>query len=97
MKRLFDFTVAIFGLFILALPLVLLVWQLRRKVGTPVFFTQVRPGLHGVPFKMVKFRTMTSARGLNGELLPDAVRITAFGHWLRSTSLDELPEYSKVK
>lgn len=96
MKRLFDFTVAIFGLFILALPLVLLVWQLRRKVGTPVFFTQVRPGLHGVPFKMVKFRTMTSARGLNGELLPDAVRITAFGHWLRSTSLDELPELWNV-
>jgi lipopolysaccharide/colanic/teichoic acid biosynthesis glycosyltransferase len=96
MKRLFDFTVAIFGLFILALPLVLLIWQLRRKVGTPVFFTQVRPGLHGVPFKMVKFRTMTSERGLNGELLPDADRITEFGHWLRSTSLDELPELWNV-
>ena len=92
MKRLFDLIAAFFALSLLALPLALLAWQVRRKLGSPVFFTQVRPGLHGKPFKMVKFRTMTSERGPDGELLPDAVRLTPFGRFLRSSSLDELPE-----
>ena len=96
MKRLFDLIAAFFALSLLALPLALLAWQVRRKLGSPVFFTQVRPGLHGKPFKMVKFRTMTSERGPDGELLPDAVRLTPFGRFLRSSSLDELPELWNV-
>ena len=96
MKRLFDIVVFACALLVLALPLALLAWQVRRKLGSPVFFTQVRPGLHGKPFKMVKFRTMTSERGPDGELLPDAVRLTPFGRFLRSSSLDELPELWNV-
>ncbi len=96
MKRLFDFILALCGLLALALPLLVLTWLVRRKLGSPVFFRQVRPGLHGKPFRMVKFRTMTDARGPDGQLLPDAERLTPFGHWLRATSLDELPELWNV-
>ena len=96
MKRLFDIVVSACALLVLALPLWVLMWQVRRKLGSPVFFTQVRPGMHGKPFKMVKFRSMTSERGADGELLPDAVRLTPFGRFLRSTSLDELPELWNV-
>ena len=95
-KRIFDFLLACFGLFVLAVPLVFLVRKVRRELGSPVFFTQVRPGMHGKPFKMVKFRSMTSECGPDGQLLPDAVRLTAFGRWLRATSLDELPELWNV-
>ncbi len=80
----------------LALPLLTLAWQVRRKLGSPVLFTQVRPGLHGKPFRMVKFRTMTDARDASGALLPDAQRLTPFGRFLRSSSLDELPELWNV-
>ena len=73
-----------------------LAWQVRRKMGSPVFFTQVRPGLHGKPFKMLKFRTMTSECDTDRQLLPDAVRLTAFGRFLRVSSLDELPELWNV-
>ncbi len=83
-------------LFFLALPLVLLGLMVRRKLGRPVLFRQVRPGLHGRPFMMVKFRTMTDERGVDGELLPDAQRLTAFGRFLRASSLDELPELWNV-
>ena len=96
MKRLFDLLASAIGLLLLAIPLALLAWQVRRKLGSPVLFTQVRPGLHGKPFRMVKFRTMTDARGPDGQLLPDAERLTPFGRWLRSTSLDELPELWNV-
>ena len=96
MKRLFDIVVSACALLVLALPLWVLMWQVRRKLGSPVFFTQVRPGLHGKPFKMVKFRSMTSECGPDGELLPDAVRLTPFGRFLRATSLDELPELWNV-
>ena len=96
MKRLFDIAAAACALLVLALPLLVVIWMVRRKLGSPVFFTQVRPGMHGKPFKMVKFRSMTSERGADGELLPDAVRLTPFGHFLRSTSLDELPELWNV-
>ncbi len=95
-KRLFDVALAALGLLALSSPLLLLVWQVRLKLGSPVFFTQVRPGLYGKTFKMVKFRTMTDERGPDGQLLPDAVRLTPFGRWLRSTSLDELPELWNV-
>ena len=96
MKRLFDFILALCGLLALALPLLVLTWLVRRKLGSPVFFRQVRPGLHGKPFRMVKFRTMTDASGPDGQLLPDAERLTPFGRWLRATSLDELPELWNV-
>jgi lipopolysaccharide/colanic/teichoic acid biosynthesis glycosyltransferase len=96
MKRLFDLLAASLGLLLLALPLAVLTWQIRRRLGSPVFFTQVRPGLHGRPFKMVKFRTMTDERGPDGALLPDAQRLTPFGRFLRASSLDELPELWNV-
>lgn len=67
-----------------------------RRLGRPVLFRQVRPGLHGRPFVMVKFRTMSDARGADGALLPDTDRLPAFGRWLRATSLDELPELWNV-
>ena len=96
MKRLFDITAALAALLLLALPLALLTWQVRRKLGSPAFFRQVRPGMHGQPFEMVKFRTMTDARGADGALLPDADRLTPFGRFLRASSLDELPELWNV-
>lgn len=96
MKRIFDFAMALLGLTVLALPLLILIVLIRRKLGSPVFFRQVRPGLNGKPFEMVKFRTMTDERGPDGQLLPDAVRLTSFGRFLRSTSLDELPELWNV-
>ena len=96
MKRLFDFSAAALGLLLLALPLLVLTLLVRRKLGRPAFFRQVRPGRHGRPFQMVKFRTMTDARGPDGALLPDAERLTPFGRFLRSTSLDELPELWNV-
>ena len=91
MKRFFDFTVAAVALLVLALPLLALTWLVRRKLGRPAFFRQVRPGLHGKPFEMVKLRSMTDARRPDGALLPDADRLTPFGRFLRSSSLDELP------
>lgn len=95
-KRFFDIVVATFALLVLALPLLILIVLVRRKLGNPVFFRQVRPGLHGRPFEMVKFRTMTDQRNSDGELLPDSVRLTLFGRFLRASSLDELPELWNV-
>jgi lipopolysaccharide/colanic/teichoic acid biosynthesis glycosyltransferase len=96
MKRIFDLISAALGLLMLALPLLALAWVVRRKVGSPVLFTQVRPGLHGKPFMMIKFRTMTDERDNSGVLLPDSQRLTPFGRFLRASSLDELPELWNV-
>lgn len=95
-KRLFDLVVAALALLALALPLLVLAGLIRRKLGRPVLFRQVRPGLNGKPFEMVKFRTMTDELGADGVLLPDAQRLTPFGRFLRASSLDELPELWSV-
>ncbi|MBU3593288.1 sugar transferase [Polynucleobacter sp. 71A-WALBACH] len=96
MKRLFDCLIAFLLLTILALPLVILMFMIRVKLGAPVLFKQTRPGLKSQSFEMIKFRTMTNERDLHGLLLPDANRLTPFGRFLRSTSLDELPELWNV-
>lgn len=96
MKRTFDVLASICGLILLAVPLLILMCMVRYKLGSPILFRQIRPGLYGVPFEMVKFRTMTSERGPEGQLLPDALRLTPFGRFLRASSLDELPELWNV-
>lgn len=96
MKRLLDIIGALVGLVLLSPVLILLVILIRRDMGSPVFFRQVRPGLHGKPFEMIKFRTMRDAIGPDGTPLPDADRLTPLGQKLRSTSLDELPELWNV-
>lgn len=90
-KRLFDIFGAGIGLIIFSIPLLILVFFIRRKLGIPVLFKQIRPGLHGKIFTMYKFRSMTDERDNNGVLLSDAQRLSKFGLKLRSTSLDELP------
>jgi lipopolysaccharide/colanic/teichoic acid biosynthesis glycosyltransferase len=96
LKRLFDILATLAGLVPLLPPLLIVALLVRLKHGAPVFFYQTRPGLHGRSFRMVKFRTMTDARGVDGELLPDADRLTPFGRFLRATSLDEFPELFNV-
>lgn len=96
MKRFFDLIATILGL-LLIWPLVLVLALLVRfQLGTPVLFRQQRPGMHGKPFIMYKFRTMTDESDRNGNLHPDAARLTPFGRFLRSSSLDELPELINV-
>lgn len=90
LKRLFDVVASFFGLLLLSPVIAVVAWQVRRKLGTPVLFRQVRPGLHGKPFEMIKFRTMKDACDAHGNPLPDSERMTAFGSFLRSSSLDEL-------
>lgn len=96
LKRLFDFLTALCGLVVLLPVLVILAWQIRKKLGAPILFRQTRPGLHGKPFRMIKFRTMRDAIGPDGQPRPDSERITRFGSFLRSASLDELPELWNV-
>ena len=95
-KRLLDIIIAAAALVLLSPVLLLLAWQIRRKLGTPVLFRQVRPGRGGIPFVMYKFRTMRDAEDENGRPLPDAERLTPFGRKLRAASLDELPELWNV-
>ena len=95
-KRALDLALAIPALVLLAPILGLVALVVRRRLGAPVLFRQVRPGLHGRPFAISKFRTMTDARDAQGDLLPDAQRLTRLGRFLRRTSLDELPELWNV-
>lgn len=96
MKRLFDLLVAI-PLSIIAFPVIIITAILIRvKLGAPVLFKQQRPGMHGRPFYMYKFRSMTDERDHTGQLLPDEVRLTSFGKLLRKLSLDELPQLWNV-
>ena len=95
-KRTFDIIVSSCVMVFFSPLLVFLFWQIRRKIGSPVFFSQIRPGLNRKPFKLTKFRTMLNALGPDGNPLPDEQRMTSFGKWLRSTSLDELPEFWNV-
>jgi sugar transferase EpsL len=90
-KRAFDLVVTFIGLLFLAPVIVLITLLVRSKIGVPIFFKQVRPGLNGELFNMYKFRTMTNECDKNGALKPDSVRLEKFGKFLRSTSLDELP------
>lgn len=96
MKRLLDVVGALAGLLLLSPIIGLITVVVRLRLGSPVLFRQVRPGLHGEPFELVKFRTMTDARNENGRPLPDEERLVPFGRWLRDTSLDELPELWNV-
>ena len=95
-KRFLDLILTIPVLLLLTPLLVSLALLVRVKLGSPVLFRQQRPGLYGQPFTLYKFRTMTDARDTRGNLLPDAQRLTPFSHFLRSTSLDELPELINV-
>lgn len=91
MKRIFDFTFAFCALFFLLPFLIFIAIIIRFKLGSPILFTQERPGLNGKIFKMIKFRTMLEGNDIHGNSLPDEERMTKFGAFLRSSSLDELP------
>ena len=95
-KRIFDVLASAFALMFFFPVIVIVAILIRRKLGSPVFFRQTRPGQHGKPFKMVKFRTMLESTDKQGNLLPDDQRMTPFGSFLRSSSLDELPELWNV-
>lgn len=91
LKRSFDIFASVCGLILLGPVMIIVAWLVKRKLGSPVFFSQIRPGLDAQPFKMMKFRTMLDAVDQHGNPLPDAQRMTPFGSFLRSSSLDELP------
>ncbi len=95
-KRVFDVLVSAVALLVLLPVVVAIALLVHRKLGSPVFFRQTRPGKDGKPFQMIKFRTMLDAVDAQGNLLPDLERMTSFGQFLRSTSLDELPELWNV-
>ncbi|MFJ4433614.1 sugar transferase [Pseudomonas sp. NPDC089395] len=96
LKRLFDVVAASLGLLLLSPVIAVVAYLIRRRLGSPVLFRQVRPGMNGAPFEMVKFRTMRDAVDAQGNVLPDAERMTPFGSFLRASSLDELPELWNV-
>ena len=95
-KRCVDFILALVAIIVLSPVLVVVAILVRHKLGSPVLYKQQRPGLHERVFTIYKFRTMTDERDVNGELMPDEIRLTKFGKILRSTSLDELPELFNI-
>ncbi|PHC35534.1 sugar transferase [Bacillus toyonensis] len=96
MKRVFDFTIAFMGLLILTIPIGIIAALVRIKLGSPIIFKQLRPGLNGKSFYLYKFRTMTDEKDENGNLLSDYQRLTLLGRLLRKFSLDELPQLINV-
>jgi lipopolysaccharide/colanic/teichoic acid biosynthesis glycosyltransferase len=93
-KRLFDLTIAISSVIILSPLLIFIGFLVRMRIGAPVLFRQARPGLHGNPFTIYKFRTMTDERDKDGNLLPDGERLTRLGRFLRKTSMD--PQITQI-
>lgn len=96
MKRLLDIIIASIALILLSPLYAIVAYKVKKNLGSPVLFRQVRPGLYGKPFEMIKFRTMKDAVDEQGNPLPDSERLTPFGQMLRSTSLDEMPELWNV-
>lgn len=96
LKRLLDIIIASIALILLSPLYAFVAYKVKKNLGSPVLFRQVRPGLHGKPFEMIKFRTMKDAMDEQGNPLPDSERLTPFGQMLRSTSLDEMPELWNV-
>ena len=96
LKRLFDITAATTALVALSPVFAITAYKVKKNLGSPVLFRQTRPGLHGKPFEMLKFRSMKDATDSDGSPLPDSERLTPFGQTLRNTSLDELPELWNV-
>ena len=96
LKRLLDIIIASIALILLSPLYAFVAYKVKKNLGSPVLFRQVRPGLHGKPFEMIKFRTMKDALDEQGNPLPDSERLTPFGKMLRSTSLDEMPELWNV-
>ncbi|WP_420001689.1 sugar transferase [Acinetobacter sp. LF10] len=96
LKRLLDIVIASIALVILSPLYIFVAYKVKKNLGSPVLFRQVRPGLNGIPFEMIKFRTMKDAVDIQGNPLPDHERLTPFGKMLRSTSLDEMPELWNV-
>ena len=96
LKRLLDIIIASIALILLSPLYAFVAYKVKKNLGSPVLFRQVRPGLHGKPFEMIKFRTMKDAVDEQGNPLPDSERLTPFGQMLRSTGLDEMPELWNV-
>ncbi|TDM20850.1 sugar transferase [Macrococcoides canis] len=96
MKKIFDFSVATLGIIAVSPIVIGTAIVVKKKIGSPILFTQTRPGQYGKPFQVYKFRTMTNETDKNGELLPDAERLTETGKFLRKYSLDELPQLINV-
>ncbi|MEN8418103.1 sugar transferase [Acinetobacter radioresistens] len=96
LKRFLDIIIASIALMLLSPLYAFVAYKVKKNLGSPVLFRQVRPGLHGRPFEMIKFRTMKDAIDANRQLLPDSERLTPFGRMLRSSSLDEMPELWNV-
>ena len=95
-KRVFDILASVMGLILFSPIIALIAWQVRKRLGSPIFFRQLRPGKYGQQFEMIKFRSMLDANDVDGQPLPDMERLPVFGAMLRSTSLDELPELWNV-